>query len=99
MTNRYQGDMEERCRMFAEHVIRILKAEVPECILDGLVRVDVFETAMNDAQGDPIWVVNEIETLEAAYATPNARAESIARTAMTTYWVSVLLGLEILKEM
>jgi hypothetical protein len=89
---RYSGNEEERCKLFAEEALRLLKEKVPHCILDGLARVDIFETAHNDDNGEPIWVVNEIETLEAAYAAPG-NGEGRVRQLLTEYWVLVFSNL------
>lgn len=90
---RYSGDMEERYKSFAEHAIRVLQEKEPLCILDGLVRVDIFETVRNDDNDDPIWVVNEIESIEAVYSTPDSIAENKMRSGLTNYWISILSAL------
>jgi hypothetical protein len=90
---RYSGNVELRYKMFAENAIRVLKERVPECIVDGLVRVDIFETARNDDEDEPVWVVNEIETLEAVYSTTVGNEEYIFHSGLTDYWVSILMAL------
>lgn len=90
---RYSGNLELRYKMFAENAIRVLKERIPECILDGLVRVDIFETAKNDVDDEPVWVVNEIETLEAIYGTTEGNEEMIFHSGLTAYWVSILTAL------
>jgi hypothetical protein len=90
---RYLGDLEERYKCFAEHAIRVLQEKEPLCILDGLVRVDIFETVRNDDNDDPIWVVNEIESIEAVYSTPDSIAENKMRSGLTNYWISILSAL------
>lgn len=90
---RYLGDLEERYKCFAEHAIRVLQEKEPLCILDGLVRVDIFETVRNDDNDDPIWVVNEIESIEAVYSTPDIIAENKMRSGLTNYWNSILSAL------
>jgi hypothetical protein len=89
---RYSGNMEERCKVFAERALHQLKEKVPHCILDGLARVDIFETAWNDANGEPIWVVNEIETLEAAFGGGGGLEFKVSRL-LTEYWVSIFRDL------
>jgi hypothetical protein len=90
---RYSGNLEERYKFFAENAIRVLAEKEPLCILDGLVRVDIFETVRNDDDDEPIWVVNEIESLEAVYSTPDSNAENKLRSGLTDYWSSILSAL------
>ena len=47
---------------FAKNAVQELKIRVPECICDGLVRVDIFTNANGNL------VVNEFESLEAEYS-------------------------------
>jgi hypothetical protein len=90
---RYSGNLELRYKQFAENAIRLLKERVPECIVDGLVRVDIFETARDDVDDDPVWVVNEIETLEAVYSTTEGNEEYIFHSGLADYWASILMAL------
>jgi hypothetical protein len=90
---RYEGDMEARYAAFAEHAIYALKRELPECVLDGLVRVDIFETSNNDENGEPIWVVNEMESLEAIFEGTNAVKQAQTQRRITQYWMAVISDL------
>lgn len=90
---RYEGDMEARYAEIAEDTIYRLKKSLPECVLDGLVRVDIFETSRNDENGVPIWVVNEVESLEAIFECPDATKLAGVQRKLTQYWVAVIGGL------
>lgn len=90
---RYNGDMEARYEQFAEEAIFLLKQRMPECILDGLVRVDIFETTRNDERGEPIWVVNEFESLEAVFECSHADKKANVCQQLTHYWAAKLTDL------
>jgi len=57
----YSDENMQRRMKFAEDAIQMLKAACPEAIVDGLVRVDIFE--MSDGR----LVVNEFESFEALF--------------------------------
>jgi hypothetical protein len=70
-----------------------LKKNLPECVLDGLVRVDIFETSNNDDNGDPVWAVNEMESFEAIFEGSNAARRAQTHSKITQYWKAVISGL------
>lgn len=91
---RYEGDVDARYAAFAEHAIYVLKRNLPECVLDGLVRVDIFETSNNDENnGEPIWVVNEMESFEAIFECKHAAKQAQTQRRLTQYWIAVISDL------
>jgi hypothetical protein len=52
-------------------------------VLDGLVRVDIFETSNNDDNGDPVWAVNEMESFEAIFEGSNAARRAQTHSKIT----------------
>ena len=66
-----------RLMKFAEEAVVELKRACSSAIIDGLVRVDIFETQMGKL------VVNEFESLEACYYHNN---ESEVCAKLVEYW-------------
>jgi hypothetical protein len=68
----------ERLRRFAEYAVSELKVCCPGAITDGLVRVDVFQTATKSL------VVNEFESLEAVYY---HHLQHTTTNQLVEYWI------------
>jgi hypothetical protein len=89
----YSSHPHSRLFAFAESAVSMLKNAKPYAILDGLVRVDVFETQekeiMVDKNGNEItqkrWVINEFESIEAQF-TSNARNDAFVYSFLYDYW-------------
>jgi hypothetical protein len=73
---------------FAEHAIDTLHIKCPYAILDGLVRVDIFENQNNRL------LVNEFESLEAMFLGSQqvAALEGTIRENMSIYWYDRITG-------
>jgi predicted RNase H-like HicB family nuclease len=69
---------------FANSAIRQLKQECPCAIVDGLIRVDIFETAAKK------FIVNEFEGLEARYCTKRGKSEMEISDNIRAYWFSMI---------
>lgn len=77
-------DKTKRLLLFAEMAVRKLESLIPECISDGLVRVDVFSETVKG------FVVNEFESLEANWlpVRDSRLSKEVAECQMglETYW-------------
>jgi hypothetical protein len=66
---------------FAASALAQLDMNLPDqCILDGLVRVDVFRNNAGKL------VVNEFESMEAVYTSTRAQSNEHTFTFLTHYW-------------
>jgi hypothetical protein len=70
--------------LFAEKTIQSCFAKCPYMIIDGLVRVDVFETQ------DGRLVVNEFESLEAQHDSIKAEENGLMNMNLDEYWFEKL---------
>lgn len=70
----------DRLFQFVREAIQTLKSGFPGFITEGLVRVDVFETMAGDL------VVNEFESLDAAYYSTQIEDEMKVKVYLQNYW-------------
>jgi hypothetical protein len=72
----------EELFQFARSAVQKLKFNCPESILDGLVRVDIFQNKAKQ------FVVNEFESLDAAYSANegNMVKDSLTFEFLVLYW-------------
>jgi hypothetical protein len=75
----YSDENMKRRMKFAEDAIQMLKATCPEAIVDGLVRVDIFETS------DGRLVVNEFESFEALFQN-GTEDDFLIESFLVKYW-------------
>ena len=66
---------------FANIALLKLRAAVPFAITDGLFRIDIFQTASGQM------VVNEFESLEAAYESKTIGADEATYQFLQNYWL------------
>ena len=78
------SDKMDRAVEFASNSINKLKIRFPNAITDGLLRVDMFQTA------DGRLVVNEFESLEARYDSANHKHEIDVAARLVEYWKTKL---------
>ena len=78
---------------FVKKSVEIFQVECPYSICDGLFRVDVFMNRSNEL------VVNEFESLEAAYYCSKGSLESAVTNFLKTYWLDKLTSLDIIKHL
>lgn len=72
---------------FAEKALALLSERCPHAILNGLTRVDIFQTISGS------YVVNEYESLEAVtYGQRDQIKPNQITAAMREYWYDVLVG-------
>jgi hypothetical protein len=76
----------EKLFKFVEHAMHCYLTHCPYAILDGLFRVDVMQTK------DGEYVVNEFESLEAAYYKGDYE-EALVHTFLEKYWFEKLTSL------
>jgi hypothetical protein len=77
---------------FVKKVVDFFQAECPYVICDGLFRVDVFMNQANEL------VVNEFESLEAAYYSSRSSLENSVTNFLKSYWLDKLFTLDIIKQ-
>ena len=71
--------------LFAEQAVVKLRENIPYCISDGLVRVDIFTETSSGI------VINEFESLEANW---HSKADSTViemNSDLTIYWTNILI--------
>jgi hypothetical protein len=79
-------DPHEKLLEFATYAVNILSQNCPAFIADGLLRVDIFQTAKGN------FVVNEFESLEASYWSSKTPTEEMATTRFcASIWRKELL--------
>jgi hypothetical protein len=73
---------------FANSAVLHLKENCPHAIVDGLIRVDIFQTA----DDPPRLIVNEYEGMEARYCTSgkNSKIEMEISHNMRAYWFDII---------
>lgn len=76
---------------FAEASIQRIMERCPSAIVDGLIRVAIFETKDEfldvDGQLKKKWVVNELEGFEAAFGS-NGKNEANVNSFLKNYWIN-----------
>jgi hypothetical protein len=90
----YSKSPHTRLFEFAETAVKLLADAQPHAILDGLVRVDIFETQEKESYVDANgiiglrnrWVVNEFESIEAQF-TSTATKDALVLNFLHNYWI------------
>eukprot|EP00597_Dinobryon_sp_UTEXLB2267_P016104 CAMPEP_0201096512 /NCGR_PEP_ID=MMETSP0812-20130820/5481_1 /ASSEMBLY_ACC=CAM_ASM_000668 /TAXON_ID=98059 /ORGANISM="Dinobryon sp., Strain UTEXLB2267" /LENGTH=158 /DNA_ID=CAMNT_0047350809 /DNA_START=837 /DNA_END=1313 /DNA_ORIENTATION=+ len=78
---------------FVRRAVSVFRESCPHAITDGLFRVDVFETKLGEL------VVNEFESLDAAYYGDGRDSSFHVTNFLFEYWLQLLTKIDIIQDL